>query len=462
MFKNHNEQGSALLLTIIITMILLVLGGALVSFSLMERGQVGREEADLRAYYIARSGADLMAQALIEDPEKYDTIKGQPSNEVHFDEGYFTAKVEDHPSGVRVSSTGVVGNRKRTVSIILEKDSAAPGFEQAVYANSAISLDGSADIEGDIVIANDSLPAVKLAGNTHIVPRIEDGVVVQEGNVYVPRSVPEDDFDDVVWRANMSCTISGEVMHKVFPVYGPINIEDPPIAFGSTGGIVEEILNNDIVEEIDITASHYKTLKINGPQKSISIDLKNEERSLVIDRLELHSGPGIILKNIGEKGHLHLFIKELIIEGGPARFNYETNDTNPRNDALTVYYHGTKPFGGKNKDDGDYIRFAGNLVTDTAPVFISSSATFKGNIFTNSTELAFGGAGEQDAGLIYAPNAEVTIGNSGKTRSIVSDSFITNGDGKIKYGSVDTTEFPKDIFLPVDGFWDFTRSHWER
>ncbi|HHU61521.1 MAG TPA: hypothetical protein GXZ55_06160, partial [Natronincola sp.] len=53
MFKNRNEQGSALLLTIIITMILLVLGGALVSFSLMERGQVGRDEADLRAYYIA-------------------------------------------------------------------------------------------------------------------------------------------------------------------------------------------------------------------------------------------------------------------------------------------------------------------------------------------------------------------------------------------------------------------------
>ena len=94
MFKNRNEQGSALLLTIIITMILLVLGGALVSFSLMERGQVGRDEADLRAYYIARSGADLVAQLVLENEDEYDDIKGQTTEQVNFDEGYFTAEMK--------------------------------------------------------------------------------------------------------------------------------------------------------------------------------------------------------------------------------------------------------------------------------------------------------------------------------------------------------------------------------
>ena len=91
MLRKHNEQGSALLLTIIITMILLVLGGALASFSLIEKAR-WVDEGDLKAYYIARSGADLVAQAVLENEDDFEDIKGKTTKPVTLGQGSFTAK----------------------------------------------------------------------------------------------------------------------------------------------------------------------------------------------------------------------------------------------------------------------------------------------------------------------------------------------------------------------------------
>ena len=460
MFKNHNEQGSALLLTIIITMILLVLGGALASFSLMERGQVGRDEADLKAYYIARSGADLMAQAIIEKPEEYDTVKGQTSNEVHFNEGYFTAKAEDHPSGVRVSSTGVVGNRKRTVSIILEKENAAPGFEHAVYSKTGILINAGANIEGDIATSRTDLPAVSLKGGVKVVPKYEDGAMIQPGDVYIPSVVYKDYPDNqAVFFENPSTTISGEVKPKDLPDYGGIEFKDPPVAFESSeneyfistaGGTETRTL---VLEE---SVTHYKKFGAEGSNKTMVIDLGNEDRTLVIDQFVQNSAK-ILLKN---PGHLYLFVKDMVCSAG-ASLNYENADDASEGN-LTIYYSGEDPWGGTDQHSGWQFSFAGTVVTDKAEIYLSAGAEFKGNIFTNTRQLAMGGAGNQDCGLIYAPYANVLVGNGASSRAIVAQNFVADGGAKISYGDVDPETFPSGILKPADGVWDFTRSHWER
>lgn len=468
MLNRHGEQGSALLLTIIITMVLLVLGGALGVFSLMERGQVGREEADLKAYYLARSGADLMAQVLIENPEKFDIIEGKTSDQVEFQEGYFTVKVDDLPSGVRVASTGVVGNRKRTVSIVLDRKNVIPGFDQVVYSKTDIVINAGADIEGDIATSSTDVPAVSLIGGVSVKPKYEDGVQVQPGDVYIPTTVYENSLEEAVYLDNDSCTISGEIKPKDIPDYGKVEIKEPPVSFGSSnneyyistsGGTETRVLTleNDI--------QHYKKFGVEGPHKTLVIDLGEQERTLVIDRF-VQTSSRIILKNVGEKGHLHLFVREMVCSNG-ADLNYTTDDEHPGRDALTLYYFGgdpkdSVPFGGVSGDDGWYFRFAGNIVTDQAEVYISSSAAFRGNIFTNTTNLAMGGAGKHDTGLVYAPNAHVIIGNGASAQSTVANSFLADGGAVIKFGEVDPDTFPDGVIKPVDGFWNYERSHWER
>ncbi len=52
-----------------VTFVLLFLGGASTLHSVTEIRQAQKEEYELQAYYLARSGADIVAQAIINDAE---------------------------------------------------------------------------------------------------------------------------------------------------------------------------------------------------------------------------------------------------------------------------------------------------------------------------------------------------------------------------------------------------------
>ncbi len=478
MFKNRNEQGSALLLTIIITMILLVLGGALVSFSLMERGQVGRDEADLRAYYIARSGADLVAQLVLENEDQYDDIKGQTTEQVNFDEGYFTAEIEEIPSGVRIVSTGVVGSRKRTVSLILEGVSTAPLIDHAVYAKGNIEITEGVMISGDIATSSTSTPAVNMTGGAAILPESGSG---HAGTVFVPTSADERLYDRYV-QIEKGNEISGGIKKKDVPDYNNINFPDPPsgVEFGSSENVyLQELYDpsgGPVYFNFTSDKQHYKSFTARGKQQPLIIDLENKKRTLVIDELTLENDMSIILENVGDEGHLHLFVRKMTCSGGGPYINYEvqaqpgqTSPPEPRTDILTLYYSGSEPFGGINQHSGWSFSFAGNLVVKDAPIFLTSSAKIKGNIFTNSTSVTFGGDSTVEAGLVYAPNAHLIVGNGGATRSIVCNTFHGSGGpsgGKpldIKFEPIDMDTIPDGIFEGALGSSSsLARSYWER
>ena len=95
--KRKGEQGSALLLTIIVLVILLFLGGSLGLLAMVEGRMAQKEEASMQAFYLARSGADAIAQYMMNLPDGYESIPfNQPSSPVPlsgFDDRSFIVEV---------------------------------------------------------------------------------------------------------------------------------------------------------------------------------------------------------------------------------------------------------------------------------------------------------------------------------------------------------------------------------
>ena len=138
----RNEQGSALLFAMVVTIILLFLGGALGLFSMVEQRQVQLAEADLQAYYLARSGADAVAQYIIDEHNDVDLSKivgvGYSQDVPFGPDGTISVEIEETTSGFLIRSKGTVGVRERIVEHeLLGVGSTVPRFEvkQAIVAN---------------------------------------------------------------------------------------------------------------------------------------------------------------------------------------------------------------------------------------------------------------------------------------------------------------------------------------
>ncbi len=479
MLRKHNEQGSALLLTIIITMILLVLGGALASFSLIEKGQVGRDEGDLKAYYIARSGADLVAQAVLENEDDFEDIKGKTTKPVTLGQGSFTAKIEPISSGARIVSTGVVGSRKRTISLVLKGVSSAPLIDHAIYASGDINISGGVSIEGDVATSSKNQPALEMTGGAKIKPSSEAG---HEGKLFISESIDEEYYDNYV-SIEEGNVITGGIEGKDIPKYNNINFPETPSIVLSN--------STDFTSPLTFSASktemYFDKVKIDGVggTSRFTIDLAGQDCTLVIDELELSNQPNIKLIN---PGHLDLFVNKFSGSSHNALYlnldivgNPDGNDGDQdwlrsqadksEQDIINLYYSGSEPFGASNADGANALRFffVGNLITDQADIFFAQDSMVKGNILTNAQNIAITNNTLVNAGLIYAPNAHVDFRNGGQTNAIVCKEFSgSGGDSEerpfnIKFEPVDPDTLPIGV-LPggTGGALSLARSHWER
>ena len=83
-----------------------------------------KEEASMQAFYLARSGADAIAQYMMNLPDDYESIPfNQPSSPVPlsgFDDRSIVEVREETPN-LRIVSTGFVGGQQRTLELLLQQ-----------------------------------------------------------------------------------------------------------------------------------------------------------------------------------------------------------------------------------------------------------------------------------------------------------------------------------------------------
>ena len=422
-----HEQGSALLLTIVVTVVVLFLGGAFGLIGMMESRRVQREETAMQAYYLARSGADAMAQAIISDPTILDKgIVDIASELVPLGSGAFTVKVTRDGTDVRVKSTGIVRGQEHIVELKLEGESL---FKHAVVALGTGSGKG---------------PAIKIAKNPNIYGDMatnatEDGSVIISGNVrlngYLYVGSGAKDPKEVVQNTGNG---------KFDVVKLSAEAKYPDLVFPDLPEDLPDRGNKTDCNTIDADG-HYDSISTSG---DLEIDLGGGTR--IIRVVDLHLGGSLKLTNVAENGRLLLFVTGTIALGKNITVNWTGEAQNPS--AFTLYYSGSETL----KIEGNQS-IAGSLVIGEAALDMSGNQKIVGNLFTLGSKVDIDFNPNPGWGLIYAPNGKVTISQNGSFGPVIAKGLVIEGNPEITLPTDEGLEnlvktFPAGIFGP--GFAD--------
>lgn len=142
-----NQTGAALPLTLIVMMVLGMFGAVLMTISVSETRQVAIDENNLKAHYLARSGAHTVATYLIRNPEQIDDYLNHESGEVELVDGTFQVKVYGDLNNTYVESIGRTGGAESKVILTITR---AADFDFALYGED-VNLGGNMKVFGDVV-----------------------------------------------------------------------------------------------------------------------------------------------------------------------------------------------------------------------------------------------------------------------------------------------------------------------
>lgn len=415
------EKGSSLVMVLIIMGVLTILGAVFQFFSLTEHQQVVNDEKRMQAYYLARSGAEAVADYIIKNPDDVDELLGEESDPVDLGEGSFKVKVteinpEKPDEGLLIESTGNVDGFERTVKLQLLPYQSYSLGEFAVFCNRGISTQKHVTITGDVG-TNAEEP-----GSIHF-----GGINSFTGKVLVG---PNGDPDEVVTGdvANIS---KGRLTSKVtytipdFPEFPELDPEDEK--------------TKELSGEISIRDNcYYKRIEIFG---DLVIDLGDSVREVLVD--ELIVGNNVTIKLEG-KGCLKLYVNSLFDVGNSCRIN-----ENGRIDALTVYM-----------GDNSNMYFVNGWVFK-GTIFFGNKST--GNTFNNMTIHGhIISAGKEDSnyvfsakndttinGIIYAPNATIKFEKGAVVNGLIVADWldVEKNHFSLNYAVLDN--LPPDIDIGI-------------
>lgn len=146
MRKHFNNKGSALITVIVVMVVLMILSMALLTVSAAEAKHAIMQENKTQAQYVARAGAEAVANALRATPSMNPLLVGTVSEAVNSQGHTFTANIHSDPvsgdpSRIRIDSSATVNGRSQEVSLYMSKG--YPYFEHAIFGDLVLGLGGS-------------------------------------------------------------------------------------------------------------------------------------------------------------------------------------------------------------------------------------------------------------------------------------------------------------------------------
>lgn len=191
----REEKGAALAMTLITMAVLMIFGTVFLNVSSAENKFSERSEDKAQAYYIARAGAQSVAESLIKG-DNAEFIIGKTSESYSFGGGEFTVDVSepvvhDNTMEIDIASVGTFNDVHQKVTIRVEGSAQGAGmFSNAFYAFGDIDggLNG-AEIAGDIE-----------AGGTIDLNNVPDNVKITFPVIYpeIPITVPVFTSEDTI------------------------------------------------------------------------------------------------------------------------------------------------------------------------------------------------------------------------------------------------------------------------
>ncbi|MDR5658698.1 pilus assembly PilX N-terminal domain-containing protein [Serpentinicella sp. ANB-PHB4] len=175
----RNENGVTLPLILVIFVILSILSMAIINISTAEHREVVYQENQMKAYYIARSGAEAIAAKIINEPEVLEHILGKTSNPSTISNGELLVEVEEinlkDEQKIKIIAKGTVPTSKGLVSdevtIILKSMcsySELKLFEHALYVKNKLALSNHSEILGGDIAISSQYDSVEIRNHAKI------------------------------------------------------------------------------------------------------------------------------------------------------------------------------------------------------------------------------------------------------------------------------------------------------
>ncbi|GEL05009.1 DUF7305 domain-containing protein [Rummeliibacillus stabekisii] len=448
-----NNKGYTLILSVFVIAVISILALSLMSTTATTMKQADHERIDQAAYYIAESGITQTKEDLDKKVyAAYNSIKNiyeklSPENKAKYNfEGEFyklvlnnisqtsntigafeknfgttpEAKVtvtntnNSGPLVYKLSSDGIIGSEKRTVSqnykIIFNADNAETGdVSQNLSSKYAVHVLNKFSLENDGIKINGGEVALEKNKSESIVslpthagykpPVIKYSIPI---NIHLPE-FPSEKFTEL---EKLPYPPDQEIQKDQWNTTKVINNHDL-------------LITNNISNKYKLTMStnmKFNDIKLNE-NNVLFIDTGNSDKSILVNNLDLTNGH---IKILGT-GKLTLYVKNKIITGSGSTLN-ETNNVKDISN-LKIFYKGSEPI----TTSGDQ-KIYGSLYAEKADINIAAGSGFQGNIYTGGTKVSISGGTRVNTQMFLAPNADFSIYEGGQFKgAIIAKTFKASG-----------------------------------
>ena len=465
------EKGFTLIGVMLVLSILSVLGLSMAKLSYGSVKVSSGERDDQSAYYIAEAGLTYemgLVENSLEDifnatsteedfynliKDEFVTTMPQPSD-LEFAEFFGeepTAEImiteldHDNPRTYNIVSTGIIGNKERTLSqefsVGYTPATGGVGYvpDMALFVEETIEMHGGPAITGDI-------GTIKAGPNTVI----STGGSSVDGSIFVPiGSEAHAIYTDIASFPPATGKNLGDIPSLPdFPTFPTYFIPEDKIVTSADGynstKVIDDghlLVTNWLTENYTLNMHsnlQFKSINI-YEDNTLTINTGNSDKEIVVDRIYINNGH---LKIEGT-GKLTIYVKDEI------DFNRGSINEDGDVNQLNIYLQGTSP--PKTIDMSHDFKINGSLYAENANIKMSGGSGFLGNIFTGGTSFEISGGNSTQVQLIFAPNADFELKAGGHIKgSVIAKSFYMDGGTSLKYEPLDIIDGPISPGIIVD------------
>lgn len=419
-----NEDGYGLVLVIILLTVTIVLIMSLMQTTINEFKFVKYEEKELQAYYIAKSGANIVGTAIEESLVSSEEIIDKSSFPTELGNGNFEVNVTKTGNVIKINSTGTVDDVSTTVLLeLIEKGS---NFDMALFSLGNINFNGQR-INGDI--------GTNLVGQNSI--KIDYGKL--NGDAYIgPGGDPEEAVSIPKWN-----NINGEkrnldsVREYILPDYPNFPEQMDSLNGTYTAGwwpSPPHLLNNNLWKDtVNVTSE-------------LIVDVYDEDIIVGVNSLSV-TGSGKITVNRYGDGKLIFYVKNDFQINGSGSIN-KNGDV----DDVIMYYSGDNQL-----NPSGSTKFVGSVYAENSDIGISGSGGIIGHIVTGGDNVSISGDASANVKALYAPNAHVSFTGSGHLKgAVIANTASVVGGSYIDYDDSINDSIPEEFGISGRGSYERT------